>query len=224
MLAGFGVNTFRTSVEWARIEPEEGRFDPEAIAHYRDVLETCHWHGIAPMVTYHHFTSPLWLLADGGWHNPRTAARFASYCERVTRDLGDLFHVACTLNEANLPFLLSALGLGAKTPEDRRQMPVVAGCIADGVDVRGYTVDTARQLRVDLRVRAEVRTRRRRPHISEEDAEAERVPTWRARPLVQLRRGPVATSRGEPTRTLPRLRALRRAGRRLPPGGPTCTA
>ncbi len=135
MLAGFGMNTFRTSVEWARIEPEEGRFDAEAIAHYRDVLETCHRYGIAPMVTYHHFTSPLWVLADGGWDNPRTADRFARYCERVTRDLGDLFDLACTLNEPNLPFLLGALGLGAQTAEDRRHMPMFVNAGADlGVD------------------------------------------------------------------------------------------
>ena len=157
MLAGFGVNTFRTSVEWARIEPEEGRFDPEAIAHYRDVLETCHRHGIAPMVTYHHFTSPLWLLADGGWDNLRTAERFASYCERVPRDLGDLFDVACTLNEANLPFLLSALGLGAKTPEDRRHMPMFVNAAAElGVDAATIApfMFTATQEGYDVKIAA----------------------------------------------------------------------
>ena len=135
MLASFGLNCFRTSVEWARIEPEEGTFDPAAIEHYRQVLETCRQYGIAPMVTYHHFTSPRWLLADGGWEDPRTPERFARYCEKVTAELGDLFDVACTFNEPNLPFLLGALGLGAKTPEERRQMPMwVNAAAALGVD------------------------------------------------------------------------------------------
>src|SRR5450759_2524802 len=88
MLASFGLNCFRTSVQWARIEPEEGTFDPAAIEHYRQVLETCRQYGIAPMVTYQHFTSPRWLLADGGWENPRTPERFARYCEKVTAELG----------------------------------------------------------------------------------------------------------------------------------------
>ncbi len=135
LVASFGLNTFRTSVEWSRIEPAEGRFDREAIAHYRDVLETCHRYGIAPMVTYHHFTSPLWLLADGGWENPRTPELFARYAEVVTAELGDLFDVACTLNEPNLPFLLGALGLGAKTPGDRRHIPMFVNAAAElGVD------------------------------------------------------------------------------------------
>jgi len=135
MLASFGLNSFRSSVEWARIEPEEGRFDPAAIDHYREVFETCHRYGIAPMVTYHHFTSPRWLLADGGWESTRTPELFARYCEKVTAELGDLFDVACTLNEPNLPFLLGALGLGAKTPEERRHMPMwVNAGAALGVD------------------------------------------------------------------------------------------
>ncbi len=134
MLAGFGLTTFRTSVEWARIEPSEDVFDAEAIAHYRDVLETCHRYGVAPMVTYHHFTSPRWLLADGGWENPRTAERFARFCGRVTEELGDLYEIACTLNEPNLPFLLSAFGIGAK-PEDRQRVPMWANAAAElGVD------------------------------------------------------------------------------------------
>lgn len=134
LLAGLGLTTFRTSVEWARIEPSEGVFDAAAIAHYRDVLETCHRYGVAPMVTYHHFTSPRWLLADGGWENPRTAERFARFCEVVTRELGDLYEIACTLNEPNLPFLLSALGIGAK-PADRQHVPMWANAAAEmGVD------------------------------------------------------------------------------------------
>ena len=130
MLAGLGLTTFRTSVEWARIEPSEGVFDAEAIAHYRDVLETCHRYGVAPMVTYHHFTSPRWLLADGGWENPRTAERFGRFCTRVTEELGDLYEIACTLNEPNLPFLLSAFG-----PEDRQHVPMWANAATElGVD------------------------------------------------------------------------------------------
>ncbi|HVM41170.1 MAG TPA: family 1 glycosylhydrolase [Acidimicrobiia bacterium] len=102
MLAGFGFNAYRFSVEWARVEPEEGLFSRATLDHYRRVAATCHEHGLTPIVTYHHFTSPRWVAADGSWENPRTAERFARYCEKVTAHLGDLVGVACTINEPNV--------------------------------------------------------------------------------------------------------------------------
>ena len=54
------------------------------------------------MVTFHHFTHPRWLPAEGAWEAPSAPDRFARYCERVTRHLGDLMGMACTLNEPNV--------------------------------------------------------------------------------------------------------------------------
>src|SRR5581483_7475699 len=65
MLARLGFNSYRFSIEWARIEPEFGEFSAAAIEHYRRVLNACHEHGLAPMVTLHHFSSPRWLAARG---------------------------------------------------------------------------------------------------------------------------------------------------------------
>ncbi|MFD7136456.1 glycoside hydrolase family 1 protein [Streptomyces sp. NPDC059894] len=126
LLASLGLTSYRFSLEWARIEPEEGRFSTAALDHYRRVLETCREHGLATVVTYHHFTSPRWLLAAGGWEDPGTPARFARYCEVVTEHLGDLVDVACTLNEPNLASLLAAIGIGGEAPEHRAQVPVWA--------------------------------------------------------------------------------------------------
>jgi beta-glucosidase len=102
MLARLGFNTYRFSIEWARIEPEEGHFSRAELDHYRRVLATCHEHRIAPMVTFHHFTSPRWVAADGGWDDRKTAERFARYCEHAAKYLGDMISSACTINEANL--------------------------------------------------------------------------------------------------------------------------
>lgn len=102
LLAGLGFNAFRFSVEWARIEPEEGEFSCAALDHYRRMLAACHELGLTPIVTYHHFTSPQWLMHGGGWLDAKTPERFARYCERVTRHLGDLIGVACTINEPNI--------------------------------------------------------------------------------------------------------------------------
>ncbi len=111
LLADLGFGSYRLSIEWARIEPEEGHFSVAALEHYRRVLAACHERGLRPCVTFHHFTNPLWVTADGGWESDRTADRFARYCERAVGHLGDLIEVACTLNEPNLPASLSMAGV-----------------------------------------------------------------------------------------------------------------
>src|SRR5687767_1154037 len=110
LLAELGFNSYRFSIEWARIEPEEGEFSNAALEHYRDMLRACHEHGITPIVTFHHFTSPRWLIAGGGWESPETPDKFARYCERATRYLGELIGVACTINEANIASLIVEWG------------------------------------------------------------------------------------------------------------------
>lgn len=125
LLSRLGFNTYRFSIEWARIEPEEGRFSPAALEHYRRVLLACQAYGLTAVVTYHHFTSPRWLLAAGGWEDARTPERFARFCERATQAFGDLIGAACTLNEPNLPALLAAMGIGS-APEQRASVPMWA--------------------------------------------------------------------------------------------------
>ncbi len=123
LLADLGFNTYRFSIEWARIEPEEREFSHAILEHYRRVLTTCRDHGLTPVVTFHHFTSPRWLLAAGGWEDPRTPDKYARYCERVTRHLGDLIGAVCTLNEPNLPRLLLQLGV-LQPAAQQRQAPM----------------------------------------------------------------------------------------------------
>jgi beta-glucosidase len=102
MLADLGFNTYRFSVEWARIEPEDDEWSRVALDHYRRVCATCLDHGVTPIVTYHHFTTPRWLAARGGWADLGTVDHFARYAERVTNHMGDLIGWACTINEPNI--------------------------------------------------------------------------------------------------------------------------
>jgi beta-glucosidase len=115
LIAELGLQAYRFSVEWSRIEPEEGEFSVAALDHYRRMLDTCHANGLTPMVTFHHFTSPRWVAADGGWEEARTAERFARFCERTMRHLGDLVPLACTLNETGIGALLHQV-LGIPDP------------------------------------------------------------------------------------------------------------
>ncbi|HEY3778884.1 MAG TPA: family 1 glycosylhydrolase [Rhizomicrobium sp.] len=121
LLKGLGFAAYRFSIEWARIEPEEGFFSRAALDHYRRMIAAVRTAGIVPIVTFHHFTAPLWFTRDGGWTDPKSVDRFARYCERAVRALGDLVLWACTINEANVPIMIFAQraaneGTGWKTP------------------------------------------------------------------------------------------------------------
>lgn len=109
LLAAAGLNAYRFSIEWARIEPEKGRFDEAETAHYRDVLRCCRANGVEPIVTLHHFTSPKWLIEQGGWEDERTVRAFADYCAYVVRRLGQEMHYVCTINEANMGLQMAAI-------------------------------------------------------------------------------------------------------------------
>src|SRR5262249_26752238 len=107
--AELGFTLYRFSLEWSRIEPEEGEFSLAQLDHYRRMLGTCHEHGIKPMVTFHHFTSPRWVAASGGWEEQETPEKFARFCGRAVAHLGDLIPFACTLNEVNIGPLIGAM-------------------------------------------------------------------------------------------------------------------
>ena len=109
LLAGLGLNAYRFSVEWARIEPERGRVSIAALDHYARVADACLARGLAPVVTLHHFTSPLWLAQAGGWDEAEAADRFAEFAGRVARHLGDRVAAWQTINEINLASLGFAL-------------------------------------------------------------------------------------------------------------------
>lgn len=119
LLERLGLNAFRMSVEWARIEPEPGRFDQAALDHYRRMVELQRERGIEPIVTLHHFTNPLWVTQRGAWTNSEVVDRFAAYADRVGRTLGDLVQWWVTLNEPTV-FAIFGYVTGGWPPHKRR--------------------------------------------------------------------------------------------------------
>jgi len=111
-----GLNCYRFGIEWARIEPEPGRFSHAELDHYVRVLSSCRAHGLLPIVTYNHFTVPRWFAMRGGWEVPDSVDLFARYCERATRALGGQIGMASPFNEANIHLLVKVLRAAA-TPE-----------------------------------------------------------------------------------------------------------
>ena len=112
--ADLGFNCYRMGVEWARIEPEEGRFSTAELDRYRRLLEACHARGMAPMVTFNHFTVPRWFAARGGFELADGADLFARFAGKTTERLGDVISYATTFNEANIQRLVAQLRRGPK--------------------------------------------------------------------------------------------------------------
>jgi beta-glucosidase len=102
LLRELNQNAHRLSIEWSRIEPSPGEFDAQQIRHYRDVLGELREQGIEPMVTLHHFTSPIWFASKGGWSAKDSAHAFLPFVHRIVDQLGDLVRLWCTINEPNL--------------------------------------------------------------------------------------------------------------------------
>lgn len=109
IVASLGLGAYRFSVEWARIEPEDGEWSMAALDHYRAVCESLRARGIEPVVTLHHFTTPRWLADLGGWESRDVTDRFGTYAERVAGHLGDVAGRFCTINEPNI---VTSIGYG----------------------------------------------------------------------------------------------------------------
>ena len=102
MVKTIGLNTYRFSLEWSRIEPEFGTFSIAMLDHYKAVIEGCQRRGLTPMVTFNHFTTPRWFAGRGGWTDTASGDLFARYCDRAARHLAADIGYATTLNEPNL--------------------------------------------------------------------------------------------------------------------------
>ena len=99
IVQNLGHNCHKISIEWARIEPEEGVFDLNEAAHYKNVIASLRMRGLEPFVNLWHFTLPLWFSRSGGFENPQSVERFTRYAEFVAKEiLGDVKFVL-TINE-----------------------------------------------------------------------------------------------------------------------------
>jgi beta-glucosidase len=140
----------RLGVEWARLEPRPGSFDRAEIAHYRSVLAALRGHGIEPVVTLHHFTSPRWLGSLGGWEHPGVVPLFERYAARVADELGDLVRYWVTINEPNV-FASHGYALGL-WPPGRRDPLIAFRIVANMVRAHGRAYHAIHRRRHDALV------------------------------------------------------------------------
>jgi beta-glucosidase len=97
-----GLKALRLSLEWSRIEPEEGCFDAQALQRYREMLEGLHQRGIEPIVCLHHFTHPRWFEERGAFLRQDAPQIFERFARAVATAVGDLCRFWVTFNEPNV--------------------------------------------------------------------------------------------------------------------------
>jgi len=97
-----GLKALRLSLEWSRIEPEEGCFDLQALRRYCQMLEGLHQRGIEPIVCLHHFTHPRWFEKRGAFLQPDAPQLFERFTRETAKTVGDLCRFWVTFNEPNV--------------------------------------------------------------------------------------------------------------------------
>jgi beta-glucosidase len=125
-----GCNAFRLSVEWARVEPEDGRFDGAALDRYVEILEMCAARDLTPIITLHHFTHPVWL-GEEFWLRPGSPDRFARHVARVLPALVPHCRHWVTVNEPNIVSLQG--WISGAYPPGRRNAFADANCVVDNL-------------------------------------------------------------------------------------------
>ena len=115
MAHDLGLNSYRFSIEWSRIEPEEGTWNQEAIDHYGKMIDCMLANNIQPMITLHHFTHPLWFEQKGSFEHQENIHLFQRFAEKIFSAYSDRVQRWCTHNECG-PFATMGWGLGVFPP------------------------------------------------------------------------------------------------------------
>jgi beta-glucosidase len=111
LVAGLGVDHYRFSIAWPRVQPTgSGAFEPRGLAYYDRLVDALLARDVSPMATLYHWDLPQPLEDADGWLNRDTAERFADYAAEVHAHLGDRVHVWATHNE---PWCAAYVGYGS---------------------------------------------------------------------------------------------------------------
>jgi beta-glucosidase len=93
------MNAWRFSIEWSRIQPEEGAWNAEAVQHYKQYMGELQRQGMEPVLTLFHFTLPVWFAEKGGFTKRSNVRYFVDFCSRIIDELGGSVRYIITLNE-----------------------------------------------------------------------------------------------------------------------------
>lgn len=136
------LKTFRTGIEWARIEPKEGVIDKEAVKFYHNYFSALGQKGVKTFVTLHHFANPVWIHDHGGWLFEKIVEKFVDYVDFVSSEFGDYIDYYVAMNEPAVYAVNSYMTGEAGFPPYHNNMNEVLSCISNLVEAltRSYKV------------------------------------------------------------------------------------
>lgn len=124
ILEKLGLNAFRFSIEWARLEPEEGRWDLSAFNHYKEYITELNRRGIEPFLNIWHWTIPVWFSNKGGFAKQANLKYFDNFVKKISEELLDGVKYVITLNEPNV-YMGMSYSDGMWPPQERNKFKAI---------------------------------------------------------------------------------------------------
>lgn len=152
---GMGLNAFRLSIEWSRIEPKKGEIDWSAVEHYRRVLKAAHDRGLEPIVTLLHYTYPAWLDAEApkgraGWESEAAVEHYARYVDFIARQYGQDIRYYLTFNEPTV--MVEGGYLAGVWPPGKKDLPAFFRASANLIKAHSRAYDAIHRHDADAMV------------------------------------------------------------------------
>lgn len=112
------LNAFRFGIEWARLEPSEGKWDEKEVQHYKQYIQELKKKGLEPFLNLWHWTLPVWFTDKGGFAKRENLKYFERFVQKIADEYaGDLTYVI-TLNEPNV-YVSFGYGNGQWPPQEK---------------------------------------------------------------------------------------------------------
>ena len=118
LMKEMGLKSYRFSISWSRVIPEEGKVNPEGLKFYSDLVDELIANGIEPLVTIFHWDLPMWVYKKGGWLSEGIVPLFREYTKVVVEALSDRVKWWMTINEPGC-FIMNGYMQGAHAPFKR---------------------------------------------------------------------------------------------------------
>ncbi|KQQ94221.1 hypothetical protein ASF62_08770 [Leifsonia sp. Leaf325] len=161
LLKSLGLNAFRFGIEWARVEPVRGKFSAAELGHYRRIIDYCLAQGVEPVVTLHHFSSPLWFVQAGGWGSPEAVDRFGDYVDAVCPIFDGVTWVA-TINEPNMFAVMYQMSIPLQYPDPAAvlaRMGAARSAVDGEAGLNAFSMPEPKEEAARTMLRAHVRAR-----------------------------------------------------------------
>lgn len=115
------LNAWRFSVEWSRVQPDEGAWNVEAVQHYKTYIQELKKRGLEPIMTLFHFTLPVWFAEKGGFEKRGNIKYFVQFAERIVSELGTQVKYIITINEPEV-YALESYQKGSWPPAEQKRI------------------------------------------------------------------------------------------------------